>query len=83
MANVNTFRPRMAVRDMAKALGHSPGQQDAYSKQLDGWTPLAAQIEDASGGTAASNIPFPSTCWSWPHRSRTTRGIWASTPAEW
>ncbi|MET0864772.1 MAG: PHP domain-containing protein, partial [Nakamurella sp.] len=24
VANVNTFRPRMAVRDMAKALGHSP-----------------------------------------------------------
>ncbi len=43
VANVNTFRPRMAVRDMAKALGHSPGQQDAYSKQLDGWSPLAAQ----------------------------------------
>ena len=44
VANVNTFRPKMAVRDMAKALGHSPGQQDAYSKQLDGWTPLAAQL---------------------------------------
>lgn len=43
VANVNTYRPRMAVRDMAKALGHSPGQQDAYSKQLDGWTPLAGQ----------------------------------------
>ncbi|MFN8199230.1 MAG: error-prone DNA polymerase [Nakamurella multipartita] len=47
VANVNTYRPRMAVRDMAKALGHSPGQQDAYSKQLDGWVPLAGQ--DASG----------------------------------
>ncbi|GAA2011915.1 error-prone DNA polymerase [Nakamurella flavida] len=46
VANVNTFRPRMAVRDMAKALGHSPGQQDAFSKQLDGWTPLAAQQHD-------------------------------------
>ena len=46
VANVNTYRPRMAVRDMAKALGHSPGQQDAYSKQLDGWTPLAAQHTD-------------------------------------
>ncbi|MDQ6658845.1 MAG: error-prone DNA polymerase [Actinomycetota bacterium] len=43
VANVNTFRPRMAVRDMAKAMGHSPGQQDAYSKQLDGWMPLAGQ----------------------------------------
>ncbi|MET3805041.1 error-prone DNA polymerase [Nakamurella sp. UYEF19] len=48
VANVNTFRPRMAVRDMAKALGHSPGQQDAYSKQLDGWTPLAAQDVEQS-----------------------------------
>ena len=46
VANVNTFRPKMAVRDMAKALGHSPGQQDAYSKQLDGWTPLAAQLQE-------------------------------------
>ena len=44
VANVNTFRPRMAVRDMAKAMGHSPGQQDAFSKQLDGWTPLVAQL---------------------------------------
>jgi error-prone DNA polymerase len=45
VANVNTFRARMAVRDMAKAMGHSPGQQDAYSKQLDGWVPLAQQEE--------------------------------------
>lgn len=37
VANVITYRPRMAVRDAAKALGHSPGQQDAWSKQLDGW----------------------------------------------
>nr|WP_328841528.1 error-prone DNA polymerase [Nakamurella leprariae] len=43
VANVNTFRPKMAVRDMAKALGHSPGQQDAFSKQLDGWVPLERQ----------------------------------------
>ena len=47
VANVNTYRPRMAVRDMAKALGHSPGLQDAYSKQVDGWVPLAGQ--DTSG----------------------------------
>jgi len=37
VANVITYRPRMAVRDAAKALGHSPGQQDAWSKQIDGW----------------------------------------------
>ncbi|MGH9283206.1 MAG: error-prone DNA polymerase, partial [Acidimicrobiales bacterium] len=28
-------------RDMAKALGHSTGQQDAWSKEVDGWGPLS------------------------------------------
>jgi error-prone DNA polymerase len=37
VANVITYRARSAVRDMAKALGHSTGQQDAYAKQVDGW----------------------------------------------
>jgi error-prone DNA polymerase len=37
VANVITYRPRSAVRDMARALGHSPGQQDAWSKQVDRW----------------------------------------------
>ena len=64
VANVNTFRPRMAVRDMAKAMGHSPGQQDAFSKQLDGWTPLAAQVGIGSPGEPRSGpiehaIPAP------------------------
>ncbi len=39
VANVITYRPRSAVRDMAKALGFSPGQQDAWSKQIDRWGP--------------------------------------------
>ena len=59
VANVNTFRPRMAVRDMAKALGHSPGQQDAYSKQLDGWTPLATQVKDMAAGTGSLTQAIP------------------------
>ena len=37
VANVISYRPRSAVRDMAKALGYSTGQQDAWSKQLDAW----------------------------------------------
>ncbi|WP_137843726.1 error-prone DNA polymerase [Microbacterium sp. 2FI] len=37
VANVIQYRPKNAVRDMAKALGHSPGQQDAWSKQVEGW----------------------------------------------
>lgn len=35
VANVITYRPRSAVRDIARALGYSPGQQDAWSKQLN------------------------------------------------
>ncbi len=37
VANIITYRPRSAVRDMAKALGYSTGQQDAWSKQIEGW----------------------------------------------
>jgi error-prone DNA polymerase len=37
VANVITYRPRSAVRDMAKALGYSVGQQDAWSKGIDSW----------------------------------------------
>ena len=38
VANVVGYRPKMAVRDAAKALGHAPGQQDAWSKQITSWT---------------------------------------------
>ncbi len=34
VANVITYRKRIAVRDVARALGFSPGQQDAWSKQV-------------------------------------------------
>ncbi|MFP4511639.1 MAG: error-prone DNA polymerase [Acidimicrobiales bacterium] len=42
VANVITYRAKSAVRDMAKALGHAPGQQDAWSKEVDRWGPVAA-----------------------------------------
>ena len=51
VANVISYRPKSAVRDMAKALGYSVGQQDAWSKQVDAW-----------GGTVSSedhDIPAP------------------------
>ncbi|WP_311259194.1 error-prone DNA polymerase [Microbacterium sp. WCS2018Hpa-9] len=38
VANVIQYRPKNAVRDMARALGFSPGQQDAWSRQVDGWS---------------------------------------------
>jgi error-prone DNA polymerase len=40
VANVVTYRPRSAVRDMGRALGYAPGQLDAWSKQVDAWGPL-------------------------------------------
>ena len=42
VANVITYRPRSAVRDVGKALGGSQGQVDAWSKQIDHWGPLPA-----------------------------------------
>ena len=35
VANVISYRPKNAARDMAKALGHSAGQQDAWTKQVE------------------------------------------------
>lgn len=45
VANVITYRPKFAVRDMAKALGHSPGQQDAWSRQIERWGGLVSSSD--------------------------------------
>ncbi|HZX04871.1 error-prone DNA polymerase, partial [Kribbella sp.] len=45
VANVISYRPKSAVRDMAKAFGYSTGQQDAWSKQVDGWSPEVTSTE--------------------------------------
>jgi len=44
VANVITYRAKSAIRDMAKALGYSTGQQDAWSKQADPWSPLELTV---------------------------------------
>ncbi|MGV9363201.1 error-prone DNA polymerase [Amycolatopsis sp. NPDC003731] len=46
VANVITYRARSAVRDAARALGYSPGQQDAWSKQIDRWGSLQSTEKD-------------------------------------
>jgi error-prone DNA polymerase len=45
VANVITYQARSAVRDMGRALGYSPGQLDAWSKQVDAWGPIEAAVE--------------------------------------
>ena len=37
VCNVIQYRPKNAVRDIAKALGYSPGQQDAFSRDIERW----------------------------------------------
>lgn len=43
VANVITYRGKSAVRDAARALGFSTGQQDAWSKQVSRWTGVGAE----------------------------------------
>lgn len=50
VANVATYRSKMAVRDMAAALGYSPGQRDAYTKHLGHWGSIKEQLGDAGTG---------------------------------
>ena len=73
VANVITYRRRSAIRDMARALGFSQGQQDAWSKQAedipDSVTDLADQIADLprhmgihSGGMVICDRPIADVC---------------------
>jgi error-prone DNA polymerase len=57
VANVITYRPRSAVRDVARALGFSPGQQDAWSRQLDRWSLPAAGPAAAGANGPERDIP--------------------------
>ncbi|MFM9878488.1 MAG: error-prone DNA polymerase [Rhodoglobus sp.] len=63
VANVIQYRPKFAVRDMAKAMGHSPGQQDAWSKQVERWGATVSSadhdIPDSVVGLAMEVMKFP------------------------
>lgn len=54
VANVITYRSRSAVRDMARALGHAPGQADAWSRQFDRWHSLGEQAGEPAGSNSAA-----------------------------
>jgi len=45
VCNVIQYRPKNAVRDMARALGYSPGQQDAFAKAIDRFALDRAEAE--------------------------------------
>ena len=56
VANVITYRARSAVRDAARALGFSAGQQDAFSKKMDRWGGVRSPEEDRYPGRAARGV---------------------------
>ncbi len=63
VANVISYRPRSAVRDIAKAFGFSAGQQDAWSKQIDRWGSVAeADVE----GIPAEVVEFADELQTFP-----------------
>ncbi|MGO1582870.1 MAG: PHP domain-containing protein [Actinomycetaceae bacterium] len=59
VANVIAYRPRSAVRDAARALGHGTGQQDAWAKSVERWgslrTPDAG--DEVPGANGAGGTP--------------------------
>ena len=63
VANVITYRARSSVRDMARALGYAPGQQDAFAKNLSRWGSLsdrsAEQPERSEAATASDAADIP------------------------
>ncbi len=92
VANVITYRPRSAVRDAAKALGYSPGQQDAWSKQIDAWSAISAEDTtdvppqvDLAGAAAARRSASPRHPLRRhdPHRAAHRRGLPHRARAAW
>jgi error-prone DNA polymerase len=49
VANVITYRARSAIRDAARALGHDPGRQDAWSRHVERWSGVERNAERSQG----------------------------------
>ncbi len=56
VANVISYRTRSAVREMARALGYAPGQQDAWSRQIDRWGPMDSTMNELGPDVPAEVI---------------------------
>ena len=80
VANVITYRPRSALREMAKVVGLSPGQADALGKWVDRYGHDASSLRAARVRRACRCRSSRSTS---PGRCSTTRATSASTRAGW
>lgn len=56
VCNVIQYRPKNAIRDISRALGYSPGQGDAFARQVEGW---AATISSDPSSGSGNDIPAP------------------------
>jgi error-prone DNA polymerase len=61
VANVITYRTRSAIRDIGKALGHSPEQVDGWAKGVDNGEPLdrGGPLPPAVSALAGQILDFP------------------------
>jgi error-prone DNA polymerase len=59
VADVITYRPRSAVRDVAKAFGYGAGLQDAWSAEVGRSRSESDPVGPATGPTGAPDIPPP------------------------
>ncbi len=57
VANVITYRPRSALREMAKAVGLSPGHADALTKWIDRWSRGSGGFESLQTDAGAPPVP--------------------------
>jgi error-prone DNA polymerase len=73
-ANVITYRDRSAAREIAKALGYSPEQQERLSRQLAGWSfgEIREPLRELPGELAAAGLDPSET------RSRLFRRLWCA-----
>ena len=57
VANVITYRPRSALREMAKVAGLSPGHADAVTRWIDRWRTREKAFDDFREQTDAPHVP--------------------------
>ncbi len=87
VANVITYRPKSALREMAKAVGLSPGHADALTKWLDRWGRDAGSLRHVDGrgaaGARARARRSPSRCSTSPGTSASIRAGWCWPTVRW
>ena len=55
VCNVIQYRPKNAIRDISRALGYSPGQGDAFAKQVEGWAATVSAEPSTGQGAGPSS----------------------------